>query len=130
MLCNAMRRVETLEELQKVCPVNMVKGKKTDEGYDHLGDIDVSVQGQDANGACRAIVTAAQTLGIAVEIGFMWRHKEGAAFPGEQARLHSVMKKVAIPLFRYLACQMIIPVKIPILPSVSCELVHMLLRKI
>lgn len=83
----AMREVKDFDKLRKICPVNMMKGKKTDEGYNHLADIDVSVQGQDANGACRGIITAAQALGIAVDIGFMWRHKDGAAFPGERARL-------------------------------------------
>ncbi len=51
----------------------MVKGRKEDEGYSYLSDIDVSVQGQDANAACRTVVTAAQGLGVALDIGFMWR---------------------------------------------------------
>ena len=83
----AMKRAGTFEKLQKLCPVNMVKGRKEDEGYGYLRDIDVSVQGQDSNAACRGVVTAAQALGIELEIGFMWRHKEGAAFPGERARI-------------------------------------------
>lgn len=87
MLRLAMKHVGTFDKLQKLCPVNMVSGRKEDEGYDYLSDIDISVQGQDSNGACRAVVTAAQALGIALEIGFMWRHKEGAAFPGERARI-------------------------------------------
>lgn len=87
MLRRAMKRVGTFDKLRQLCPVNMVKGRKEDEGYSYLSDIDVSVQGQDANGACRTVVTAAQGLGIAIEIGFMWRHKESAAHPGERARL-------------------------------------------
>ena len=87
MLRLAMKRAGTFEKLQKLCPVNMVKGRKEDEGYGYLSDIDVSVQGQDSNGACRAVVTAAQALGLALEIGFMWRHKEGADHPGERARI-------------------------------------------
>jgi len=87
MLRLAMKRAGTFEKLQKLYPVNMVKGRKEDEGYGYLSDIDVSVQGQDSNGACRAVITAAQALGLALEIGFMWRHKEGAAHPGERARI-------------------------------------------
>lgn len=49
----------------------MVKGRKDDEGYSHLADIDISVQGQDANSACRAIVVAAQGLGIGLDLVFM-----------------------------------------------------------
>jgi hypothetical protein len=82
-----MRRVGTLERLQQLCPVNMVKGRKVGEGFSYLPEIDISVQGQDAIGACRSLVTAAQALGIALDIGFMWRHKEGAAHPGEIARV-------------------------------------------
>jgi len=87
MLRRAMKRLGTFDKLRQLCPVNMVKGRKEDEGYGYLSDIDVSVQGQDANGACRTVVTAAQGLGMAVDIGFMWRHKESAAYPGERARL-------------------------------------------
>ena len=87
-LRRVMKEVKDFDKLRTICPVNMVKGKKSDEGYNHLPDINVSVQGQDANGACRGIITAAQALGFAVNIGFMWRHKEGAVYPGERARLH------------------------------------------
>jgi hypothetical protein len=87
ILRRAMKRVGTFDKLRQLCPVNIVKGRKEDEGYSYLSDIDISVQGQDANGACRAVVTAAQGLGLAIEIGFMWRHKESAAYPGERARL-------------------------------------------
>lgn len=82
-----MKHVGSFDKLQRLCPVNMVKGRKEDDGYGYLSDIDISVQGQDSNGACRGIVTMAQALGIPLEIGFMWRHKENAAFPGERARI-------------------------------------------
>lgn len=87
MLRRAKARVGSFEKLRQVCPVNMVEGRKEDEGYGYLSDIGVSVQGQDANGACRATVLAAQALNIGLEIGFMWRLKEAAAFPGERARI-------------------------------------------
>jgi hypothetical protein len=87
MLSRAMKRVGSFEKLRPLCPVNVVRGRKEDEGYSYLREIDLSVQGQDANGACRAIVMAAQSLGIAVDVGFMWRLKDGAAHPGERARI-------------------------------------------
>ena len=87
MLVRAMRRLSDFDKLYRLCPVNMVRGRKEDEGYGYLSEIDLSVQGLDANAACRALVTAAQGLGIGLEIGFMWRHREGAAHPGERARL-------------------------------------------
>jgi hypothetical protein len=87
ILRRAMKRVGSFEKLRRLCPVNLVEGRKEDEGYSYISDIDVSVQGQDANGACRAVLMAAQGLGISVDIGFMWRLKEGAAYPGETARV-------------------------------------------
>lgn len=87
ILRRAMKRVGTFEKVRQLCPVNIMKGRKDDEGFSYLADIDLSVQGQDANGACRGIVAAAQGLGLTVSIGFMWRHKEGAAHPGERARI-------------------------------------------
>ena len=87
MLVRAMKRLSDFDKLRSLCPVNMVRGRKEDEGYGYLSEIDVSVQGLDANGACRALVMAAQGLGIGLDIGFMWRHNEGAAYPGEKARL-------------------------------------------
>lgn len=87
MVRRAMKRTGSFEKLQRLCQVNMVRGRKEDEGYGYLADIDVSVQGQDANAACRAVITIAKGLGIPLDIGFMWRPKEGAAYPGEIARL-------------------------------------------
>ena len=88
VLRRAMKRVGNIERLRKLCAVNMVKGRKEDEGYSYAREVDLSVQGQDANGACRALVMLAQALGMTLEIGFMWRLKEGASHPGERARIH------------------------------------------
>lgn len=87
ILIEAMRQVSDFSKLRQLCPVNMVQQRKEDEGYKYLGEIGISVQGQDANAACRAVLTTAQALGLGVEIGFMWRPKDGAAHPGERARL-------------------------------------------
>lgn len=87
MLRRAMNRLGSIYKVRNLVPVNMVKGSKDDEGYSHLADIGISVQGQDANAACRAIIVAAQGLGVALDLVFMWRHKDGAAYPGERARL-------------------------------------------
>ena len=38
-------------------------------------------------GACRAVIAAAQALGISLDIGFMWRLKENAAYPGKRGRI-------------------------------------------
>ena len=88
VVVRAMKQVADFDEVRKLCPVNMVQGCKEDEGYSHLAEINVSVQGMSANDACRALVIAAQSLGLELEIVFLWRNKEGATYPGERARLH------------------------------------------
>ena len=83
----AIKRVGTLDELCRLCPINAVSGQKEDEGYSYLPDIDVSVQGQASNAACQAVVAIAQSFDIALDIGFLWRNKQGAAYPGERGRI-------------------------------------------
>jgi hypothetical protein len=46
------------------------------------------VQGQDANGAWKGACHVAQQLGRDVKATFIWRDKEGAAFPGVTGELH------------------------------------------
>jgi hypothetical protein len=74
-------------DIQRICSINVKEGKKTDEGYSYLEDINLSIQGQDSNAACRGIVTMARHLKIRVELEFMWREKDGAAHPGKVATL-------------------------------------------
>ena len=80
-------RVADLDGLQRLCPANMVRGCKSDEGYHHLPEIGISVQGLSANEACAALTAAARGLGIGLDVVFLWRPKDGAAHPGERARL-------------------------------------------
>jgi hypothetical protein len=76
----------SFENLHAVCPVNMVSGKKTNEGYHYLKELDFSVQGQDANGAWKGAAFLAQMIDCPVEVQFVWRLKEGAANPGGSGR--------------------------------------------
>ena len=87
MLVLAMGQVANLNELRRLCPANMVCGSKTDEGYTHLSEIEISVQGLSANEACAALTATARALGVGLDVAFMWRAKEGAAHPGERGRL-------------------------------------------
>ena len=88
IMVRAMKQLADFDELQKLCPVNMIQGRKDDEGYRYLAEIDASIQGLPANDACGALVIAAQSLRVELQIIFMWRHKVGAAYPGEKARLN------------------------------------------
>lgn len=66
---------------------NWVKGEKTNEGFRPVEGTDVSVQGQDANGAWRAASQVAFKLGVDLTAKFAWREKSGAAFPGLTGRM-------------------------------------------
>ena len=83
----AMRKAGSFEQLNRMCPVNMVPGKKTNEGYHYLSEIDVSVQGLSAKEACGALVEIARRSGTDLEITFLWRDKDGAEHPGDTGRL-------------------------------------------
>lgn len=95
ILAQAMTQLDDLEKLKKLCSVHMVKGFKENEGYRHLPEIGISFQGLPAREACNAIVMVAQSLGIELEIGFVWRQKKDAAFPGEKARLKVASQNLA-----------------------------------
>ncbi|HLW72133.1 MAG TPA: hypothetical protein VKS22_16100 [Candidatus Binataceae bacterium] len=74
-------------QLQRFLAVPFVVGRKETDGYRFLSDVGLSVQGQDANHAWRYTLHTARQLGIAVEVEFVWRSKDGAAYPGETGRL-------------------------------------------
>jgi hypothetical protein len=88
----AKARSKSMAEFKSLMAVNYVEGEKTDEGYRPLAETGVSVQGQDANGAWRAVAHIAQRLGCPVSVKFAWREKEGAAFPGVTGQLAVIGK--------------------------------------
>lgn len=79
----AFAKANDFDEVRRISGANIIKGLKTDEGYSPLGTLGVSVQGVDAHDAWRIAYSIAKKLGVSIEIGFEWRDKEGAAYPGE-----------------------------------------------
>jgi len=79
----AVRKLGSVEALRKVVPINVMDGKKTDQGYRYLADVNVSVQGQSAKDAWKATAKIARRLGRTVHVQFYWQNKEGAEHPGE-----------------------------------------------
>jgi hypothetical protein len=71
----------TIEDVLKALPINCTKGSKTDNGYYYLDDVGLSLQGQDSNGAWKAIHAVATTFGIAVEVTFAWQPNPKAFSP-------------------------------------------------
>jgi hypothetical protein len=83
----AKNHAKTEDDLRRLIIVNFVAGKKEDEGFKYLPEVNLSVQGQDTNAAWRGINHIAQQLKLPIDVVFVWRHKEKAAFPGETGRL-------------------------------------------
>ena len=83
----AKARTKSTSELEQLIVIPFVEGPKTNEGYRFLSDVGISVQGQDANGAWKAGCHIAQRLGLPLAVTFVWREKEGAAFPAVAGRL-------------------------------------------
>lgn len=84
----AKAKAKSSADLKKLVIVNFVEGQKSDEGYRFLSDVGLSVQGQDANGAWKGACHIAQQLGRELKAVFIWRAKEGAAFPGATGQFH------------------------------------------
>jgi|SRR6185312_6393483 len=62
--------------------VNHVVGRKEAGGYRYVPEANISVQGQDANGAWKATYFLAREFGIKVEVKFLWQNNPKAANPG------------------------------------------------
>lgn len=92
----AREKISSDEELKQAIPVNFVFGRKENDGYRYLKDADLSVQGQDSNGAWNGTFHIARKLGLTFEVVFAWREKEGSANPGikgrfRRGRLHTMV---------------------------------------
>ncbi len=83
----AKTRAKSENDFKNSMVVNYKDGQKDDEGYRHLPGTGISVQGQDANGAWRAVRHIARHLKCPVSVRFAWREKDGAAFPGVTGQL-------------------------------------------
>lgn len=77
----------SLEALIKLTLSNVVKGENNTSGFHYLPEVNISVQGVDANHAWRNTLHLAKNLKVPVEVYFEWRDKEGAAYPGEKGKL-------------------------------------------
>lgn len=82
----ARKKIKSDEQLKNIIAVNFVFGKKEEDGYRYLKDVDLSVQGQDSNGAWKGTYYIARKLDLTFEIIFAWREKEGSANSGVHGR--------------------------------------------
>jgi hypothetical protein len=84
---HAAKQYPTYEALRAQTKSNIVRGVKTDTGFHHLPDIDVSIQGIDADSAWRNTLHLARRLNVPIRVEFAWRDKPSAAHPGKHGSL-------------------------------------------
>jgi hypothetical protein len=70
------------EDLMDLLTCNAVHGEKEDNGFRYLPEAGISVQGQDANSAWKQTHRIASSIGIEVEVTFIWQDNPKAAMPG------------------------------------------------
>lgn len=83
----AMQRGTSVADLNKISTSHIKAGEHTDSGFHYLPEVDVSVQGMQADKSWRDVLHLAKHMNIAVEVTFEWRSKEGASYPGEKGRI-------------------------------------------
>ena len=81
---------DDVEWISHQIDLNIVRGKKTDEGYKYLKEKDVSYQRVSAQHAASVIGKCSKLLGEGAYVDFIWRQKEDAYAPGKIAGLSSL----------------------------------------
>lgn len=80
----AFAKAQSFEALRTVTHAQIRKGDQLgDSGYRFVPQIEISVQGVDANHAWLYALRLAQYLKIPLRVSIEWRHNDKAAFPGE-----------------------------------------------
>jgi hypothetical protein len=82
VIVEAAKKGTSTEDLLDLLTIPSVKGKKEDSGYRHLPEAGLSVQGQDANSAWKQTYRIASSIGIHVQVVFVWQDNPKAAMPG------------------------------------------------
>jgi hypothetical protein len=76
------------ERLRRAIVVNFIEGEGAKEkGYRFFPEARLSVQGQDANAAWKAIVALAKVLRINLHVVLAWEANDKAAYPGQSAQM-------------------------------------------
>lgn len=84
----AYAKAGSYESLLPVTQAQLRKGDHAgDSGFHFVPEIGISIQGVDANKAWEYSLRLAQFLMVPVSVSVEWRHKDGAALPGETALL-------------------------------------------
>ena len=83
----AFLKAKSFEELRGVTHAQIRKGRHSESGYHFVEDIEISIQGVDANHAWVYSLRLAQYLGTSLRALIEWRNNAKAAFPGQRGVL-------------------------------------------
>lgn len=83
----AAAKLNDVNVLKRLIIVNSVVGKKEDQGYRHIPEAELSVQGQDAISAWKASSHILKSMHIPSEVVFVWYDNEKAAYPNQTGKL-------------------------------------------
>ena len=82
LLVSGRKRLASFDALCKASGANLRQGQYEEDGYKHLPEAGLSVQGVAASVACEHSMRLAKALGVPIKLTFEWRDKDGAAYPG------------------------------------------------
>ena len=82
------RRGVSTEDLLDLITVNKSARERHDTGFTFIKEADLSIQGQDANGAWRQTYVIASSIGIPLDVVFAWQNNPKAAMPNTVGSFH------------------------------------------
>jgi hypothetical protein len=83
----ATAKLGDLGFVKKITRSNIIIGRRDDNGFQYISDINLSIQNVDADKAWRNALHLAQKLGLDISVEFEWPDTDGAAMPGKRGRL-------------------------------------------
>jgi len=79
----AFKKAKSFEELRTATHAQIRKGSHSESGYRFLSEIEISLQGVDANHAWPYALRLAKYVHAPLRASIEWRNNEKAAFPGK-----------------------------------------------
>ena len=83
----ALLKLKDVNSLKQLSRSNMVVGRKIDDGYHYVSDINASIQNVSATKAWESSLHLAKKMLNDISVEFEWLEKEGAAMPGKRGIL-------------------------------------------
>jgi len=81
-------KLRDIGSVKKLTRSNVVSGRKEDEGYHYISDINLSIQYVSADNAWRNALHLAENLKLEISAEFEWQEVDGAALPGKRGKLY------------------------------------------